>query len=180
MDILLVVDMQAGLFLPETPRHDAAGVISRINQLAAQMRARGNPVIFIQHDGNPGEVLAVGSAGWQLHPSLQCQPEDRIVRKSASDAFYRTGLKQLLRELGAERLLICGCATDFCVDTTIRAAVSHGFPVIAVADAHTTCDRPHLDAPAIIEHHHFMWQNLIMPANAVQVVDSATLLRGDV
>ena len=30
---LLVIDMQAGLFTDETPRHEAEGVVSRINAL---------------------------------------------------------------------------------------------------------------------------------------------------
>jgi len=30
MTALLVIDMQVGLFLEDTPRHDAAGVVRRI------------------------------------------------------------------------------------------------------------------------------------------------------
>src|SRR3546814_15346575 len=46
---LLVIDMQQGLF--SSPPHDADGLVSRINSLAARMRAKRVPVIFIQHCG---------------------------------------------------------------------------------------------------------------------------------
>lgn len=43
--------------------------------------------------------------------------------------------------------------TEFCVDTTCRAAAGLGLRPILVADAHTTTDSPLLSAQAIIEHH---------------------------
>jgi nicotinamidase-related amidase len=46
MDALLVVDMQAGL-LNGDPKHDLAGVVRRINQLATKVRERSGRVIFI-------------------------------------------------------------------------------------------------------------------------------------
>src|SRR3546814_6109886 len=52
---LLVIDMQQGLF--SSPPHDADGLVSRINSLAARMRAKRVPVIFIQHCGPEGDDL---------------------------------------------------------------------------------------------------------------------------
>ncbi|MNE87205.1 Isochorismatase family protein [compost metagenome] len=73
-----------------------------------------------------------------------------------------------------DRLLISGCATDFCVDTTLRSAASKGFDVTVLTDAHTTADRPHLNAEQIIEHHHWMWQHLSLSKGR-----SVTLLTTD-
>ena len=39
-----------------------------------------------------------------------------------------------LKSLGVSRLMISGCATDFCVDTTVRSAASHGFEVLVLSD----------------------------------------------
>ena len=61
------------------------------------------------------------------------------------------------------RLIITGCATDFCVDTTIRAAASRNFEVVVVEDGHTTADRPHVDALSVMRHHNWVWENLIHP-----------------
>jgi nicotinamidase-related amidase len=50
-------------------------------------------------------------------------------------------------------LVIAGCKTQFCIDTTVRAATSRGYDVTLVADAHTTTDSDALTARQIIAHH---------------------------
>ncbi|MDM5074531.1 cysteine hydrolase family protein [Aeromonas bestiarum] len=160
MDVLLVIDMQQGLFTD--PRHQDAQVIANINRLADNVRANQGRVIYVQHDA-PGSELEPGSAGWQLHADLTPGRGDSRVRKTACDSFLDTELGFLLAEQAVDRLLISGCATDFCVDTTLRSAAAQGFDVFAVMDAHTTADRPHLSAEKIIEHHHWMWQHLSLP-----------------
>ncbi len=74
-----------------------------------------------------------------------------------------------------ERVLIAGWATDFCVDATVRSTVSNKFNVVVVADGHTLNDRPHLDAPSVIRHHHWVWSNLITNAS-IRVVMTSELL----
>lgn len=171
MDVLLVIDMQQGLF--EQPRHQDARVIANVNRLADAVRARQGRVIYVQHD-EPGSELAPHSPGWQLHADLTPGAHDSRVRKTACDSFLDTELGFLLAEQPVDRLLLCGCATDFCVDTTLRSAAAQGFDVFAVTDAHTTADRPHLSAEQIIEHHHWMWRHLSLPQGR-----SVTLLTTD-
>ncbi len=84
-----------------------------------------------------------------------------MVEKRLNDPFAGTALGATLQRLRPERVLVAGWATDFCVDATVRSAVSHGHRVTVVGDAHTLADRPHLDAPDVIRHHHYVWQNLI-------------------
>lgn len=172
---LMVIDMQVGLFEGQPPRHDAAGVIQRINTLATAVRASGGTVVFIQHD-EPSGALKPGTDGWQILPSLERTDEDLVVRKQACDAFYETELAEILEEIGVQQLIITGCATDFCVDTTVRAAASRDYEVVVIADGHTTRDRPHLEAAVIIQHHNWMWQNLILPHSQVEVLPTDRIL----
>ncbi len=162
MDVLLVVDMQEGL-LQGKPKHDLSGVIERINRLAARVRERGGCVLFVQHDGPSGDDFAPFSEGWAILGSLERAPSDRIVRKTLNDAFFGTSLQSDLEKIGAARVLVAGWATDMCVDATVRSAAALGFKVVVVEDGHTVSDRPHLDAERIIEHHHWIWQNLFAP-----------------
>lgn len=171
---LLVIDMQVGLFEGEPPRHDADGVVSRINALARAVRAKGGSVVLVQHEDD--EAYAHGSREWQLLPTLDRCPEDLKVRKTACDSFYRSDLDKVLRERGIDRLLVTGCATDFCVDTTIRSAASKDYEVIVVADGHTTKDRPHITAEAVIAHHNWVWSNLILPGRVIRVMPTVELL----
>jgi nicotinamidase-related amidase len=159
-DAVIVVDMQVGLH-DSGPKHDLAGVIARINALTAAVRRRSGAVIWIRHCGKPGDEFAPGSAGWAFLPELERKPDDLVVEKTLNDAFAGTTLQQTLKRLAVDRVLMCGWATDFCVDSTIRSAVSRGHQVVVVADGHTLADRPHLDAPSVIRHHNWVWSGLI-------------------
>jgi nicotinamidase-related amidase len=174
MKALLVIDMQIGLFEGDPPRLDADGVIRRVNEIAKVVRATGGIVVFIQHEDDDG--LKRGTEGWEILPTLERMDTDLLVHKQACDSFYETDLPDLLEQHGAQELIITGCATDFCVDTTIRAAASRNYEVAVVADAHTTKDRPHLDAESIIQHHNWMWENLILPRNEVRVLPATSII----
>ena len=160
MDALLVVDMQVGL-RNGPPKHDLQGVIDRINRLATAIRDRAGKVIFIQHCGGKGDEFEPGSAGWHFLPELRRDDADLVVAKTLNDPFAGTNLRPLLDELAPDRVLICGWATDLCVDSTVRSAVANLYDVVVIADGHTVSDRPHLDAVNVIRHHHWVWSNLI-------------------
>jgi len=164
MRALIVIDMQVGCFSGNPPRWDAEGTIARVNQLAGAIRPNGL-VVFIQHTESE-EGLARGSNEWKLLPALDRTPRDIVIEKSACDSFLETRLEDILRSYGINELVITGCATDFCVDTTIRTAGALKFKVVVPSDAHTTRDRPHLDAGTIIAHHNYMWADLLLPRQA--------------
>ena len=149
---LLVIDVQQGLCDGATPPFELDAVLSRINAVAARARAAGAPVILIQHEGKAG-YLEHGTADWQLHRALQVEPADLTLRKTATDAFHRTELQALLEQHGVTELVVCGMHTEFCVDTTIRRALALGFPVILVADAHTSEGSAALSPAQVIAHH---------------------------
>jgi len=174
-DALIVIDMQQGSFGPATPRHDAAGLIGRINGLARAVRTGGGAVIFVQHDGPVGDPHHPDEPGWRLLPTLEVRPDDTFVRKTACDAFLATSLENVLRENGIDRLIITGCATDYCVDTTVRSALGRGWPTVVPSDGHTTLDRPHLSAAQIIAHHNAIWADFLAPRGPALVQPCAAL-----
>lgn len=176
MIVLLVIDMQVGLFGEDTPRHDAEGVVCRLNALARVVRQAGGIVIFVQHDGPQGDALEAGTDGWKLLPSLEREHEDLVVHKRACDAFYETDLSDILQEHAARQLIVTGCATDFCVDTTVRAAASRDYEIVVVEDGHTTADRPHMDSVSVIRHHNWVWKNLILPRRQVTILPATSVI----
>lgn len=149
---VLVIDIQRGLFDPVPRPYEANEIIERINRLTGRARRAGIPVIFVQHEQTAG-ILAYGSDGWQLAAGLAVGEQDAKVRKTTPDSFLRTDLQAKLTEKGVENLVICGYASEFCVDTTVRRAAALGFTVQLVADGHTTHDREHAPARAIRAHH---------------------------
>jgi nicotinamidase-related amidase len=170
---LLVIDVQAGLFCTEPAPFEADAVVTRINAVTAQARRVGAPVIFIQHDGKPSsEDVVPFTEGWKLHPDLEVQPGDLVIRKTTCDAFYDTTLENELRSRHITTLLLMGYATDFCVDATLRSGASRDFSIIVVADAHTTSDNPVLMAGLVQQHHNWAWANAITK-RGVSVVRAA-------
>jgi nicotinamidase-related amidase len=156
---LLIVDVQTGLFRSEAPPFAAGEVLDHINELCSRARQAGALVIFFQHDGTGEDGVEPGSQGWQLDSRLHVANTDRVLRKTACDAFYKTELEHLLRGAGVETVILAGYATDFCIDATLRNATSRDFEVIVAADAHTTNDGPVIKAEQARRHFNWAWEN---------------------
>jgi nicotinamidase-related amidase len=148
---LLVIDVQAALFDGKYRPGDADGVLRCINQLMQRARAAAVPVIVVQHESVDARIEH-GSAGWELAQGLDVTSADLRLRKTTPDSFLRTELQTWLRRLEVDHLVICGYASEFCVDTTTRSAAALGYPVTLAADAHTTHDKRHATAAQIRDH----------------------------
>ena len=149
---LLGIDVQRGLFDAEQRPYEADAVVDRINTLTAQARSAGTPVVFVHHERRSG-FLEYGSESWQLERRLVVKEDDTTLRKTTPDSFLRTELSKLLAQWGTKQIVICGYATEFCVDTTARRAAALGFPVVLVSDAHTSHDKNHASGAEIRTHH---------------------------
>lgn len=154
---LIVIDFQNAVFL-DPPAHQADLVLARIGSLIEAARASATPVIYVQHD-EAGCEWEAGSESWHFPPAIAPRPGDFVSAKSQCDAFFGTPLRAHLAGQGIERVVICGYATEFCIDTNVRHAASSGLAVVVAADAHTTRSRAHLDASSIIAHHNATWDN---------------------
>jgi nicotinamidase-related amidase len=156
---ILVIDVQDILFKPAPTPHASQRVIEQINSLTSWARQSELPVIFIQHEKALSEI-AFGTVGWQLDERLTRSDDDLYVRKTTPNSFLHTDLENLLAENEISHLYVCGYASEFCIDTTVRAAAGLGFSVTLVADAHTTHDKDHLSAENIIAHHNATLPNI--------------------
>ena len=175
---LLVIDVQQALCTGEYSVHDAEGLTTRINRLTAMARKAGTPVFWIQHEEDH-ELLRWGSPGWQLDSRLQPLPGDARVRKTTPDSFHDTDLKKGLDAAGIQRLIVCGLQSEYCVDSTVRAALAHGYPVVLVSDAHTTIDNGVLSASQIVAHHNATLAGMDSFGPRVSLVCSEDLRIGD-
>jgi nicotinamidase-related amidase len=149
---VLIIDVQVGLIEGERPVHRGHEVVDRIKGLLARARAAEVPIVYVQ-DNDVGEIE---SPAWQIYPSIAPAPEDAVVRKPYADAFYHTALGKTLESLGTRRLIVAGCKTDVCVEATSRRAVSLGYDVTLVSDAHSTTDNSFMTAPQSIAYYNLM------------------------
>jgi nicotinamidase/pyrazinamidase len=91
---------------------------------------------FEAHGGPWPEHCVQGTEGAELHPGIDRDEVDQVVDKGQDPAtegysgFEGTGLEQLLRERGVDRVHVAGLALDYCVKNTALDAKRHGFDVV--------------------------------------------------
>jgi ureidoacrylate peracid hydrolase len=83
-----------------------------------------------------------GSEFFQIGP----EPGDLVVTKHRYSAFINTDLPLLLRSRGITSLILCGVATNVCVESTARDAFMLDYHVMVLSDCSGTYDQSLHDA----------------------------------
>lgn len=151
-------------------------VVMRIAAFIGRARERDIPVLFVQHDGPAGHRLERGTPGWRLRQELAPVPGEPIIHKTACDSFFETTLEAELKSRNIETLIVTGCMTEYCVDTSVRRAVSLGYDVALVADGHMTADSGGLTFEQIIAHHNSLLDGFSAGNRSVRVARFDQLL----
>jgi nicotinamidase-related amidase len=140
---LVVIDLQRGMFEGAGgPLDEADTVLARVAGMLAKARARGQPVIYVRHDGGPGDELQRDAPLWPIDARIAPKDSEPIVDKTEPSAFENTDMRELLKARGIDSLVICGAQSDCCVRATAQAAHQAGYGVTVVKDAHSTIDSP--------------------------------------
>ena len=153
MHALLILDLHVGLFHGPDKPWRGAELLDAVNTLLDKAHAAGAPVFLARHVGPPGSPLAPDSALTQLIPELRLDGSETVFEKQRPSAFVGTGLLERLKAAGVSGLVICGMKTQYCVDSTCRAARDLGLEAVLVEDGHGCSDTPLLSAEAIVGHH---------------------------
>jgi nicotinamidase/pyrazinamidase len=161
---LVVVDVQNDFADPAGSLFvaGAAEIIPRINQAIEAARDAGATVVLTQDwhpastphfakDGGIWPVHCVAETwGAELHPAVDVPLNAPRIRKGTNgeDGYSgfsirdpltgetrSTELKALLRGRGIERVVVCGLATDYCVNATALDAIALGFETFFLEDA---------------------------------------------
>jgi len=138
---LILIDIQNDYFPGgkgelEKPLEAAA----QARQLLEFFRGQNWPIVHIQHVATrPGATTFLPETqGVKIHASIAALEGETVIVKHFPNSFRETRLLEHLKELGADRLILCGMMTHMCVDASMRAAADFGYPVILAADACTT------------------------------------------
>ena len=175
-EAVVIIDLQnAILDIPGMKRQVETyaaldALLIRISALVRRARERDIPILFVQHDGPVGHRLERGSPGWQIRPEITPVHGDPVIHKSACDSFFETTLTTELTSRGIGALIVAGCMTQYCVDTTVRRAVSLGYDVTLVGDGHMTADSDALTYEQIIAHHNLVLDGLDAGKHAVRIL----------
>jgi nicotinamidase-related amidase len=101
-------------------------------------------------------ALAADAPGFALDPALQVAPEDPIVIKRRYSAFLQgsSNLEEILRARGIDTIIMTGCTTDVCVESTSRDGMMCNFRVMVVSDATAALSpRMHVSALSALYMH---------------------------
>ena len=170
---LLVVDLQNAFMRPgvaHTLCEMAPRIVPNVNRLAAALREAGGTVAWIRTTATEQtlrdwstyyellslqarqrrrEALADGSIGHALWSELDIRPHDLLVTKLRYSAFIQgsSDLDQQLRARGIDTVLVTGCVTNVCCESTARDAMMLNFKTVMVSDGNAAAnDEEHAHA----------------------------------
>jgi nicotinamidase-related amidase len=124
----------------------ADGASDSPSWIRLKMRASGNA------DGSQPQIWSFATSGtWgaDFLPALKPKPGDLLVTKLRSSAFHNTDLDQILRARGIQTVLVCGCTTEGCVESTVRDAGFHDYFAVVVRDC-VASDVPELHEASLL------------------------------
>jgi len=169
---LVVIDLQNAFMRAGAPSEvvNARAIVPAVNRLAQALRESGGTVAWVQatfeHDGWPlffdhmvrpelaARILAAlrpGATDHALWPELRVARNDVVVPKYRFSAFLpgASTLPAILRGRGIDTVLIAGCMTNMCCDSSARDAVMTDFRTVMVSDCNAArTDAEHLSALA--------------------------------
>jgi nicotinamidase-related amidase len=169
---LVVIDVQNGVV---GEAHERDAVVANISRLVDRARDQGVPIVWVQHSD---DGLEKGSDAWEYVPELTRTESEPLVHKTFGDSFEATDLEEVLASAGVGRLVVAGAQTDACIRSTIHGALTRGYDVTLVGDAHTTEDLTEYGSPPVdkvIAHTNLYWSWQAAPGRTAAVVPTAEI-----
>lgn len=135
--------------------HAQMAIVPHIGTLVAWARDRNIPVLWSRQVHLPDDVtrtrrrIASHAQRQGFLPCLRNTWEtefapgiatlidpaaDAIIEKHRASVFHDTTLATRLRMLGTHTLVIAGCNTEFCVESTVREAYARDYDIVVVED----------------------------------------------
>jgi nicotinamidase-related amidase len=156
-------------------------MIPRLSRLLTGARSSGVPIFYIQMTVLPGRrsespaqirfnlrlhleahgaiqpllYTIEGTPGHEIIAELAPRPGDLLVRKYRSSGFWGTNLDLLLRSNGIESVIVTGCTTEGCVESTARDALFNDYYVVLPEDCLASDDVRQHEASLFLMHHRF-------------------------
>jgi ureidoacrylate peracid hydrolase len=161
---VLVIDMQndfgspGGMF--DAAGIDISGiqqVVGSIRKVLDAARAAAIPVVHVRMAHSPdlsdagavdgphrikharmrvgvSDALVEGTWNTEILPELRPIEGEPVITKTRYSGFYETDLDAKLHELGAKYLVVTGCTTSICVESTVRDAMFRDYSCLVLED----------------------------------------------
>lgn len=153
----------------------------RLEELLAAARRRGVLIVHIQNTALPDRMsdspaqihfnlrmhknvrgnrpallyTVPGTNGHEFSRGFTPGPGELVVRKYRSSGFWGTNLGMLLRSNGIETVVVGGCTTEGCVESTARDAMFNDYYVVVAEDCVGSDDPAQHEASMLLMRHRF-------------------------
>jgi nicotinamidase-related amidase len=127
----------------------------RMSDSPAQLRFNLRMHAGHRRDGAPLRYSVPGTPGHEFVRELAPREHELVVRKYRSSAFWGTNLEMLLRSNGIKTVVVGGCTTEGCVESTARDAMFNDLYVVIAADCVASDDRAQHEASMLLMRHRF-------------------------
>jgi nicotinamidase-related amidase len=127
----------------------------RMSDSPAQIRFNLRMHAEYRENGSPLQYSIPGTPGHDFVAELAPLPDELVVRKYRSSAFFGTNLDLLLRSNAIKTVVIGGCTTEGCVESTARDAMFSDFYVVIATDGVASDDREQHEASLLLMRHRF-------------------------
>jgi len=148
--VLLVIDMQND-FIEKGKKLEVRGIRDGISKLKAFIdycRGKGVLIIYTRHyytkSGNPISTLLFSNLsdrglnrnakGFEIHKDLGPEKRDLLIDKKRYDAFFKTGLNEILKSRRTRNIIITGTMTQVCCESTARSAMFLDYVTVFCSD----------------------------------------------
>ena len=85
-------------------------------------------------NGTEGRFLIRDTWNTDIVAELAPQADDIVVYKHRYSGFYQTDMDTILNQLGVKYLIVTGCTTSVCVESTVRDAMFRDYSCVLLAD----------------------------------------------
>ena len=144
-EVLLLVDVISSFRFPggAALARQVVPVARAIQRLKQALQARGVPAIYAndnegrwraRFDALQLQHRAQDKLAAEIAQRLQPDPADLFLLKPRHSAFLGTPLDLVLKEMGAQRLVLVGMSTDFCIQFTAMDAYLRGYELRVPGD----------------------------------------------
>ena len=146
---LVLHDMQNDFIGESLPKPEMQAVVKRTKALIDLAHSLPIPVIYTRVETDPaitfpserapylrrpGSICLKGTPGAEIISDLKPGPDDYVITKVRSSAFYQTKLETLLRVKGVWILIVAGGSTNWGVEWLARDAKCRDIITVGLSD----------------------------------------------
>ena len=136
---LLVIDVQ-NAYIDMMDQSSIDSPVEMINAYIRVFKAQNLPIIYVYHQDKKWGP-ASDSKGFQFIDKIPVPEDAKKMTKHYGNAFNKTDLDKILKELDCNTLFLCGLSATGCVMATTIGAMDNDYNVFWIKDATMSPDK---------------------------------------